>query len=209
MLAASISAVAVTKGVAASGSVLVLAKGAMKLMAWPKIKVAIVIAAGALTVSGLGFWEQNNFRVNGALAKLPPELIIRPAQLGTPGNGTLTGTSMGGSNNFKMLARNSSFESMVAGAYGWPITFIHSRVVFPDDIPKGEFDVLVTVPDGQKEFQAEIKRQFGFIARREKLDRQVFLLRVGDTNKIAAKNKQAGKLRGKNRRQISHCVGDL
>ena len=48
MLAKTVSAVAMTKGVAASGSTLTLIKGALKIMAWTKAKTAIV--AGSVVV---------------------------------------------------------------------------------------------------------------------------------------------------------------
>jgi RNA polymerase sigma factor (sigma-70 family) len=54
-LAKSVTAVAVTKGAAASGSTLTLIKGAMKVMAWTKMKtvavvgVAVFVAAGTTT----------------------------------------------------------------------------------------------------------------------------------------------------------------
>ena len=54
MLAKSITAVAMTKGVAASSSTLTLIKGALKLMAWTKIKTAVVVGLGVLLVAGGG-----------------------------------------------------------------------------------------------------------------------------------------------------------
>jgi RNA polymerase sigma factor (sigma-70 family) len=45
-LAKSVTLVAMTKGVAASGSTLTLIKGALKIMAWTKMKTAIVVGAG-------------------------------------------------------------------------------------------------------------------------------------------------------------------
>jgi RNA polymerase sigma factor (sigma-70 family) len=52
-LAKSISAVAVTKGVAVSGSTLTLIKGALKLMAWTKAKTAIVVGVGVLLTASV------------------------------------------------------------------------------------------------------------------------------------------------------------
>ncbi len=51
-LAKSISAVAITKGAAASGSTLTLVKGALKLMAWSKTKTTIIATAGILLLGG-------------------------------------------------------------------------------------------------------------------------------------------------------------
>jgi len=51
-LAKSVTAVAVTKGAAISGSTLTLIKGALKIMAWTKAKTAAVAVAAAIAASG-------------------------------------------------------------------------------------------------------------------------------------------------------------
>ena len=51
-LALKISAVAVAKGAAAGTSTLALVKGALKIMAWTKMKTAVVIGVGILLVAG-------------------------------------------------------------------------------------------------------------------------------------------------------------
>jgi RNA polymerase sigma factor (sigma-70 family) len=51
-LANSITAVALTKGAAAGSSTLTLIKGALKLMAWTKAKMAVVIGLGLLVAAG-------------------------------------------------------------------------------------------------------------------------------------------------------------
>jgi RNA polymerase sigma factor (sigma-70 family) len=52
LLAKTATAVAITKGAAASGSTLTLIKGALKLMAWTKAKTAIVAGMGVLLAAG-------------------------------------------------------------------------------------------------------------------------------------------------------------
>lgn len=52
-LTKTISAVAVAKGAAAGTSTLALVKGALKLMAWSKMKTAIVAGMGVLLVAGI------------------------------------------------------------------------------------------------------------------------------------------------------------
>jgi len=54
VLVKSITAVAITKGAAASGSTLTLIKGALKIMAWTKAKTAIVVSIGLLLTVGTG-----------------------------------------------------------------------------------------------------------------------------------------------------------
>jgi RNA polymerase sigma factor (sigma-70 family) len=51
-LVKTISAVAVAKGTAASGSTLTLIKGALKIMAWTKIKSAVVVGAVVVLAAG-------------------------------------------------------------------------------------------------------------------------------------------------------------
>jgi hypothetical protein len=51
-VAKSVTAVAIAKGAAASGSTLTLIKGALKLMAWTKAKTAIVTSACVLLAAG-------------------------------------------------------------------------------------------------------------------------------------------------------------
>ncbi len=51
-LAKSVTAVAIAKGAAARGSTLVLIKGALKIMAWTKMKTAIVVGVGVLLAAG-------------------------------------------------------------------------------------------------------------------------------------------------------------
>jgi RNA polymerase sigma factor (sigma-70 family) len=51
-LAKTISVVAIAKGATASASILTLIKGALKLMAWSKMKTAIITAAVALLAAG-------------------------------------------------------------------------------------------------------------------------------------------------------------
>jgi RNA polymerase sigma factor (sigma-70 family) len=51
-LAKTVTAVAIAKGAAASGSTLTLIKGALKLMAWTKAKTAIVAGIGVLLTAG-------------------------------------------------------------------------------------------------------------------------------------------------------------
>src|ERR1039457_374532 len=51
-LATSVTAVALAKGAAASGSTLTLIKGALKIMAWTKAKTVIVAGAGILLAAG-------------------------------------------------------------------------------------------------------------------------------------------------------------
>jgi RNA polymerase sigma factor (sigma-70 family) len=61
-LAKTITAAAMTKGVAASGSTLTLIKGALKIMAWTKMKTAVVVSVSVLLIaSGTGIYAANQY----------------------------------------------------------------------------------------------------------------------------------------------------
>ena len=51
-LAKAVTAIAVAKGAAAGGSILILVKGALKLMAWAKVKMAVVTTAVVILAAG-------------------------------------------------------------------------------------------------------------------------------------------------------------
>ena len=61
-LAKSVTAVALAKGAAASGSTLTLIKGALKIMAWTKAKTAIVVGVAVLLVAGTATVTINKIR---------------------------------------------------------------------------------------------------------------------------------------------------
>jgi RNA polymerase sigma factor (sigma-70 family) len=72
-LTKSITAVAMTKGVAASGSTLTLIKGALKLMAWTKTKITIVTGVAILAATGttmVAVKAVNTARTTAALATM-------------------------------------------------------------------------------------------------------------------------------------------
>jgi RNA polymerase sigma factor (sigma-70 family) len=53
-LAKSVTALAIAKGAAASGSTLTLIKGVLKIMAWTKVKTAIVVAVAVILTTATG-----------------------------------------------------------------------------------------------------------------------------------------------------------
>src|SRR5664280_662669 len=60
-LAKSVTAVAIAKGAAASGSTLTLIKGALKIMAWTKIKTSVAVGAVLLAAVGTTTITLNEF----------------------------------------------------------------------------------------------------------------------------------------------------
>ena len=81
-LAKSVTLVAMTKGVAASGSTLTLIKGALKIMAWMKMKTAVVAGVVVLLAAGTTttFVVQHKHKLHGGQPQLrsgPPQLHIK------------------------------------------------------------------------------------------------------------------------------------
>jgi len=77
LLAKTATAVAITKGAAASGSTLTLIKGALKLMAWTKAKTAIVAGMGVLLAAGTATLAVNEFTPHKTPSDHPAEMKIK------------------------------------------------------------------------------------------------------------------------------------
>jgi RNA polymerase sigma factor (sigma-70 family) len=81
-LAKAVTAVAIAKGAAASGSTLTLIKGALKIMAWTKAKtaivagVAIILAAGTTTLV-----VKHQHRAKGSMMYATPEATLQSSLL--------------------------------------------------------------------------------------------------------------------------------
>jgi uncharacterized protein (TIGR03435 family) len=181
-LAKSVTAVAITKGAAASVSTLTLIKGALKIMAWTKVKTTAVVAIAALLAAGTTtvivketispsisdddpVWEMNP----DSLVKAPPMVLVRPTHFHDA-----RGRAARSTNGF-VGGRFMGLQPIMASAYSWPFT----RMVLPSNMPDGQFDYLITVRDHSKErFQAEIKKRLGWVGRKEIRETGVFLLKV-------------------------------
>ena len=60
-MAKAVTVVAAAKGATAGGSILVLAKGTLNLMAWTKVKMTAAIAAGVLVAAGGTVWVVDDY----------------------------------------------------------------------------------------------------------------------------------------------------
>jgi RNA polymerase sigma factor (sigma-70 family) len=80
-LAKSVTAVAMTKGVAASGSILTLVKGTLKIMAWTKAKTAITVGAGLLFAAGTITVAVNEFTSRPTPSDHPATSSNHPMQM--------------------------------------------------------------------------------------------------------------------------------
>ncbi|EEF60249.1 TIGR03435 family protein [Pedosphaera parvula] len=193
-LSASVSAVAIGKGVAANSTTLTFVKGALKLMAWTKLKIAVVVGAGLILAGGStrivmtkvlaqssgeideSFWKTDT----RTLQQAPPVLIIRLAKsLG--GGGTL---NLGN----KALLMNVPLSGLLGAAYDFP----EARVILPADTTKERFDLMLTLPDHPKEkLQKELKQKFGLVARPETRDVDILLLKIKTSNAPGLKPSRA------------------
>jgi len=79
-LAASATALAMAKGAAASSSTLTLIKGTLKLMAWTKVKTAIVVGGVGLILAGTGIFEAGRATTLHKEGSLAAQEIVRKAQ---------------------------------------------------------------------------------------------------------------------------------
>ena len=189
-LAKTVTAVAIAKGAAASGSTLTLIKGALKIMAWTKAKTAIVVGVTAILATTTTvivekvihpkssstdiswaddpqYWKPDS-RV---LEKIPPVFILRPMRFANQGGSVQVGN--------RYMAKSVPVKELLEIAYTCP----ESRTIFPEDVPSERFDLMLTVPNHPREMlQDEIKKRFGLTAHRETRVEDVLILKVSNPN---------------------------
>ena len=184
-LAKSVTAVAITKGAVASGSTLTLIKGALKIMAWTKAKMAIVVGVGILFAAGTATvtvkeiaahrtpaWQEK-FDLS-LLDGLPPQVKILPSLPSTVYN-------RAGERNGKVLAVGQSFMALLETAY----QVVQSRLIVNAPIPEGKYDFITTysrMNDNLEALQEEIRKRFGVAVRREMIETNVLILTVQSPN---------------------------
>jgi uncharacterized protein (TIGR03435 family) len=198
----TISAVAVAKGAAASGSTLILIKGALKIMAWSKAKTAIVasvivlLAAGTATVTIKEIaahrhevWQEK-FDLS-VLKKVPPQVKILPSLPSTI-QSALHAT---GTRNEKALGLGESIPDLLTLAYG----VRPAQLILTAPVPDGKYDFIANLTTGietnQEALRQEIEKKFGLIGRRELIETNVLLLTVQTRNAVGL-NPAAGKSSG-------------
>jgi uncharacterized protein (TIGR03435 family) len=183
-LTKSVTAVAMAKGAAASGSTLTLIKGALKLMAWTKAKtvvvtgVAVLLAAGTTTITVKEIQEHRTYPWQAQeglfdsrlLDQQPPQVRILPSRFINFAEGT---------SGDKMMGTGVSAQAVVAAAYGSR----SPRTILSAELPKGRYDYIACLPGGNLEaLQQEIKRKFGVVGKVETREADVWLLKVKSPN---------------------------
>jgi uncharacterized protein (TIGR03435 family) len=197
-LAATISATAV-KGSAVGASTLTLVKGALKIMAWTKAKMAIAVGASVLLAAGttavvvekiaasssapklpkasatdLSWADDPRYWAtdSSVLGQIPPGVyIFRPTRFANNGGGVWIGD--------RMSAKNCSVSELANVAYG----FSYTRTILPPAMPREHFDVMSTVAGGYSErVKNELKTRFHLTAHTETRPADVLLLKVQNPN---------------------------
>jgi uncharacterized protein (TIGR03435 family) len=200
LLAKSVTAVALAKGVTASASTLTLINGALKIMAWTKAKTAVVVGIAALLTAGTATvvvrkthlpLNDKWFEFSGVRLAPANLLIIRPTHFSPQQFTGVADLSPG------ELGQRQSMKDMLLAAYGLSgIEHGYSsiRVILPQSLPRGDFDYLITVPgDFKKEFQRKIQKQFGLIGRLETIETNALRLELQTPNASGLSPSRGGK----------------
>jgi uncharacterized protein (TIGR03435 family) len=187
LLAKTATVVAFAKGATASTSTLALIKGALKLMAWTKMKTAIVVGLGVLLAAGTTtitvneietHKQENSWRVpnlnSSMVEKTPPQVRILPTKFHDPQE-ALDGSPA----SEKVAGIRVRLSEIVWVAYNWP----PARILFEGGEPQDRYDFVSTLPQGAKEaLQQELKKQFGLVGQRETRDTDALVLTVRNPN---------------------------
>ncbi len=188
-LAKSVTAVAMAKGAAASGSTLTLIKGALKIMAWTKAKTTVVTTVGILLAAGTTVVTVNHikahesWRVQNISSEMvdnaAPQVRILPTKF--PSGSELVRANAAFD---KFVGINVSVADIAGFAYrGEGLPWPSKKIRFATVQPPGRYDFIATLPHGASEaLQQELKSKFGLVGRREMKDLDVLLLKVRNPN---------------------------
>jgi len=190
-LAKTISAAAIAKGAVASTSTLTLIKGALKIMAWTKIKTVIVAGLAAIlaigttmvtvkTVKHFTSSRLDNYFTHFDSAYLeaaPATLVLRPSHYANQGDFVIAGRDLGADG--KLMRRGCTLAEILSTAYD----VAPEQMILPANLPGGQFDLLMTVSNNPRQaLQAEIEKQFGLAGHIETRDADVLVLKRSSFN---------------------------
>jgi uncharacterized protein (TIGR03435 family) len=185
VLAKSITAVAVAKGAAVSGSTLTLIKGALKIMAWTKAKTAIVVGIGVLLTAATTTtvvirenrarpddWQIQNFTV-ATLEHARSQVTILPTKFNRDG-GWIQWPLDG-----KMMGICVTARDLIWDAYWVPKPNFETRLVLAAPLPQERYDFISSLDQGASNaLQRAISEKFGLVIRRETRETNVLVLLV-------------------------------
>lgn len=168
---AALASVAAAKGAAASG--VPIANGALKLMAWGKMKMAAIVGAAAIVATGatvIIMDKSNRSQMDAyisspdikAFLKAPPMVVVQPTHVSAMRGRQITVGEI--DPDGKMIGRRVNLNYMLSAAYN--VDWAH--IFFTTPTPTNEYDFLVTITNHpRKALQAEIERVTGFAAKKE------------------------------------------
>ncbi len=197
-LAKSVTAVAIAKGAAASASTLTLIKGALKIMAWTKMKTAIVagivvlLAAGTTTVALKEIQRHEDhswrllkdFRPPWGFDKMPQEVEILPTETKLyPQSGPWAREDIKDDSRFIGIAQPIQTIIECAFHVQYP-----NRVVYSVELPTNRYDFIATLHRGSGQaMQQQIEKKFGVAGKYEMVKTNAWLLKVKYPNAAALK----------------------
>ncbi|MGD0413449.1 MAG: TIGR03435 family protein [Verrucomicrobiota bacterium] len=194
-LAATVAATAALKGVAFSGSTATLLKGTLKLMAWTKLKTAIVAGVAAFCVLGATItvikvtmppdysWEVQNPRER-ALTNARPQLTILPTKFHPKGNWHFVLAPDG-----RCMGIQVTPERIIQGANNasdWmDVNELDLRTKVAAPLPEDEYDFICNLRQGASNaLRHAIIAKFGVTASRQRVETNVLVLSVRNPNAV-------------------------
>jgi len=176
------AATAVAKGAAASGSILTLVKGALKIMAWTKAKTAVVVGIGVLFAAGTATlavkeierhedtdsaWDIG--KIDSRILVAAPHIVrIIPAKFPNAGG-------MARMNDGRVLGLGESAAELVENAYG----SVATRTIFLTTLPPGKYDFIANLPASSAQaLRAEVQKRFNIVTRQETRETNVLFLQL-------------------------------
>ena len=177
-----------------------LVKGALKIMAWTKAKMAVVAGVGVLLAAGtttMVVKERKPLEVDESwfelrqdtLAKAPDNLrIIRPTHFPGGSSGMTGGDE-------RLVCQNCTLNYGLTTANNFSSSS-PTRMELPADFPAERFDYLFTLPpNGNRGWDKlrivigdVIRKQFGLVAHLETRQRDVLLLQVKNPGAAGLRN---------------------
>lgn len=191
-LAKAVTSVAIAKGTVAGASTLTLLSGALKFMAWTKVKSALAAGIGillvtstaTLTVREFPHWWTYSWQVpqpnpDGVtvMNSVPPQVrIVRSKFKGEKRLGRLI-DDIPPQGQWRYIGSHEPPIDILKAAYNAD-NLVSSQIVLPAQVPTGFYDYIANLPSGSDQaLQALIKTKFGLSARREMRDTDVLLLK--------------------------------
>lgn len=191
-LAKATTLLALSKTTSASGAHITLTKGVIKLMAWTKAKTAVFTTAAILLTAGTttvvvdkvmaarpaaiyeDIFRHPDSSSGRKLETAPPTLIVRPTRYSGKDGGIWTPRGKG-------VYVNATLKDLI----GWAYQYDPARIILPPDAPTGNYDYLATLPRQQSEaLREEIKKQFGLVAKEERRETDIIVMRDNDLAKL-------------------------